>query len=341
MAHANSVWTTAGSLKSTRTADPCGHICTHAGPSSRPTHRSHFVANSISAAETGAVEGNRDDVVPGAAVDTSVTANARRVVDEDLERAQRPADRAGRTADHADRIGALITGGRDAVVGDAGAFTDEARDAAVRRGAGANAVVALGARIQIDQQHALAVNQPAVHRRPQGLDGSRIANRESSFLEPRDDRVPELLLDARAGLQRAPKLAAADAHELDVFERCQRHRPRLFQQETDLAGIVSLPQVRDGQLPILLAHRDFHVAAPDQVEGIARFPLARRFPDWENSCTVLRSRAAPSAPRREDPRTDPRAPGEHRASARRRGDPLSLRTRRRRSSSGEAWAWAA
>ena len=34
------------SLKETRTAEPWGHICTQAGPSARPKHRSHLEASS-------------------------------------------------------------------------------------------------------------------------------------------------------------------------------------------------------------------------------------------------------------------------------------------------------
>ena len=34
------------SLKEMRSAEPCGHICTQAGPSGRVRHRSHLVATS-------------------------------------------------------------------------------------------------------------------------------------------------------------------------------------------------------------------------------------------------------------------------------------------------------
>ena len=45
--------TSAGSLNEIRTADPCGHICTHAGPCGRPRHRSHLVARSMSRPSAG------------------------------------------------------------------------------------------------------------------------------------------------------------------------------------------------------------------------------------------------------------------------------------------------
>src|SRR6185436_1104479 len=45
------------SLNEMRTAEPCGHIWTHAGPALRPTHRSHLVARLMDFFRVGLLNG--------------------------------------------------------------------------------------------------------------------------------------------------------------------------------------------------------------------------------------------------------------------------------------------
>src|SRR5262245_4438284 len=52
-------------------------------------------------------------------------------IDHHLHRAERPRDRAGWTADHADRVGALIAGARHAEVPEARSLAHEARNPGV------------------------------------------------------------------------------------------------------------------------------------------------------------------------------------------------------------------
>src|SRR5439155_6187861 len=110
-----------------------------------------------------ALERYEQDVAPRAAIETVVARDAGRGIDRDLARAERPRNRARWTPDQARGIAALITRGRHHPVPVAIAFADEHRRPFVRIGAGAHAIVAARARIEIDEHHALAVDQAGVH----------------------------------------------------------------------------------------------------------------------------------------------------------------------------------
>src|SRR5262249_520524 len=94
------------------------------------------------AIERRARERHLDDVSPRAAAHAVPAADARVLVNRDFQRSERPRDGARRAADHADRIGALITGGRNAPGAELVPFPNESRHAAMRFGAAADAVVA-------------------------------------------------------------------------------------------------------------------------------------------------------------------------------------------------------
>ena len=115
------------SLKEMRTAEPCGHICTQAGPSGRPRHRSHLVASSTGL-PSGRFSSGLDhrDVAPRAAVGAVAAADAGGLVDRDLERAHPAGDGARRAVHHADGVGALVAGGGHQPVAVALALADEA-----------------------------------------------------------------------------------------------------------------------------------------------------------------------------------------------------------------------
>src|SRR5579864_6744895 len=103
------------------------------------------------AAERGAVEGHVVDVAPRTALAAVVTADARVLVDGDLECAERPRDRTRRAADHADRIRALVAGLWHAPAPELRPFAHKPRNAAVRVRAGADAVVAPRAGAEVDE----------------------------------------------------------------------------------------------------------------------------------------------------------------------------------------------
>src|SRR5581483_6419897 len=80
------------------------------------------------------------------------------VLDDHLERVA-TADRADGAADHAQRIAALPARGRDEVLVEPEAVADEPRDAVVRVGAGADALVAARALLEIEDEQALRFEQ--------------------------------------------------------------------------------------------------------------------------------------------------------------------------------------
>src|SRR5262249_29660583 len=105
--------------------------------------------------------GERDhrDVVPGTVLRAELTAHARLGVDRDFKGAHCAGDRAGRAAHEARRIAALIAGDRNRPVVIFLALADEPRRAVVRVGAATHAIVAARARVQIDEEDALAVDE--------------------------------------------------------------------------------------------------------------------------------------------------------------------------------------
>src|SRR5262249_53575595 len=129
-----------------------------------------------------------------------------------------------------------------------GALADESRRPAVRIRARADAVVAARARAEVDQQHALAVDQPRVRGHLQVLRHHRIARGVTALLQTGDDGLPELTLDRRVLANGGLELVARNLDELDVLERLHRKRPRLVHQQRRFTGVLALAQIRDGEL---------------------------------------------------------------------------------------------
>src|SRR5262249_3871988 len=155
---------------------------------------------------------------------------------------------AGRTADQTRGVRTLIAGVRYHPVPIVVAFADEAGRAAVRARARAHAVIAARAEIHVDEHHALAMNEPGVHCHLQILRGEGIAHPGAAFRQPVDALAPELLSDRRRGANDVLERLAPDAHEFDVLERLERERPRLVEQQRDLAGVVALAQISDREI---------------------------------------------------------------------------------------------
>ena len=97
------------------------------------------------------------DVAVGTVVGAQAAADAP-VFDDDLQRVA-PPDRADRTADHAERVATLAAGSGDQIFVEAQAFADQAADAVVSIGAGADALIAARALLQIEHQQALRLHQ--------------------------------------------------------------------------------------------------------------------------------------------------------------------------------------
>src|SRR6185295_4894687 len=97
------------------------------------------------------------DVVPGAALRAVGAADARGLVDGDLERPHLAGDGAGGAVHHAHGVGALVTRGGHHPVAVLEPLSYEARLAAVRAGAPAHALVAARAGLEVDEQHTFAV----------------------------------------------------------------------------------------------------------------------------------------------------------------------------------------
>src|SRR5439155_17615752 len=128
---------------------------------------------------------DHDDVAPRAALRAVRAADARGLVDRDLQRPDRARDGPGRAIDHAHRVGALVAGGRHQPVAVLLPFADEARLAAVRVRAAPHALVAPGARGQVDEEHAFPVDQPRLHGHLEVLGGARPPPGRAAHLEAR------------------------------------------------------------------------------------------------------------------------------------------------------------
>src|SRR5262249_45131653 len=108
--------------------------------------------------------GDVDDVAPRTTPAAVAAPDAGEWIDRDLCSTDRPRDRSRGAADHADRVGALVTRGGNEPVLELETFPNESRNPPVRVGAGSDAVVTTSAGVQIDHQHRLAVDQPRLHR---------------------------------------------------------------------------------------------------------------------------------------------------------------------------------
>ena len=191
-----------------------------------------------------------DDVAPGAAPRAVAAADAGRGVDRDFRRADRARDGARRAADHAGRVGALIAGRGHQPVPELETLADESRDSSVRVGARPHAVVAARAGLEVDQQHALAVDEPRVHRHLQifGLRG--VPDSGASLLQALDRHFPELLFDVLMLFDEPIEVRSGhlDRTQLDALDRGEREGPRLLEQNRGLSEVVALAQVRQREI---------------------------------------------------------------------------------------------
>ena len=125
----------------------------------------------------------------------------------DLQRIA-PADGADRAADHAQRIAALPAGGRDQIFVEAQAFADQPGDAVVRVGAGADAVIAAGAVLQIEHQQALRFHQAL---REKGIERHAGGGRQALavlFLRARAATASRLCADVGERVDHAVEIVA-------------------------------------------------------------------------------------------------------------------------------------
>src|SRR5262249_20086256 len=141
------------------------------------------------------------DVAPRATFGAVVAADARGLVDGDLEAAHLAGDRPRRALHHADGVGALVAGGGDQPSAVFLALADELGAAGVGVGAAADEFVATRAGREVDQQHALAVDEPGVHRHLQVFAGSRVAGDGAASLQALQRLGPQLVLDGRVFLE--------------------------------------------------------------------------------------------------------------------------------------------
>src|SRR5262249_40180090 len=180
----------------------------------------------------------------------------------------RAGDRSRGAADHADGIGALVARSRDEPVLELEPLPDEPRDPPVRVGARPYAVVAAGARVQVDHQDALAVDQSGLHRHLEILGPDRVPDRVSAPLQRLERASPERGPHRGAGAEQLVEGPAVDLHELDAVDRREREGPGLVEKERRLPEVVPLAEVRQRQVRRSGPGRDLYVTAPYQVERI-------------------------------------------------------------------------
>ena len=164
------------------------------------------------------------DVVVGTTVRAGRAADAGEIVDHDLPADGVAVDRAGRAADHAGRVDAMHAGVRDHDVVLHPAVADELRVVVVTRGAGAHAIVAARAAVEVDKHRRGAIDVAFLDEE---LDHLRVESRGRLVL----DVDVRLLLnplahitDLRLAETRRDKLLddrRRDNEDVDVTDRAQ------------------------------------------------------------------------------------------------------------------------
>ena len=193
------------------------------------------------------------------------------ILDNDLHRVA-AANGADRTTDHAQRIAATAAGGRDQELVEAQSVADQAAHAVVRIGAGAHALIASRAAIQIEHQQTLSLHQSLVqellHRHILDLNHSLAVG-----LEVLVRHHLHLLADVGELIEHHPEIVAGDANHLDVIERSAGRHARAVQQERHLAEVAALGEIGQHNVAAGMLLRDLHEAQAHQVEAVGCIAL--------------------------------------------------------------------
>ncbi len=215
-------------------------------------------------------EGVHVDVPVGTALGAQAAADAP-ILDEDLERVA-TADRAHRAADHAERIAARAARRRHQVLVEAQAVADQAGDALVRVRAGADAEIAAGAALEIDEEQVLRLHQPL---REKVRDRHR-ADLLVTLLVLGQEAGGDLLQlgpDLGKALQHRVEVLAADLDDLHVIERAAGRRANAGAQQPDLPEVTPPGEVAQHHLAAGERLRDLDEADADQEEAVGRLAL--------------------------------------------------------------------
>src|SRR5947208_4191238 len=144
------------------------------------------------------------------------------VLDDDLHRVAAP-DRSHGAANHAERIAARATRGRDEVLVESQPFTNQTRHAVVRVRTRAHALIATRALLQVQQQETLRFHESLVQ---EGIDWDVLGGRDALPVLFR--ALARDLLEARADIRKPRhhqlEVFAGNLHDVDVIERGTRGR---------------------------------------------------------------------------------------------------------------------
>src|SRR6266851_9810206 len=206
------------------------------------------------------------DVAPRAAVGAVAAPDAGGRVDGHFQRADLAGDGTGRAIDHADGVRALVARRGDEPPVVAVALAYEARLPAMRVRAAAHALVAARARGEVDEQHALTVNEAGLHRHLHVFGRGRLALDGPARLEARHRFHPQRVLDVRIGGRDLAEHLARELDHLDVLEGLEGEGPGVVEEEGRLSRVVALAQVGQGEVGRARPHRDLDVASDDQQE---------------------------------------------------------------------------
>ena len=153
----------------------------------------------------------------------------------------------------------MAAGSRHQKFVEAQAFADQPRDAVVRVGAGAHAVIAARAAFQIHHQQALRFHQAL---REEGIERRAGGGRQALLVLLLALARPTFQALANGGelLHHLMELFGVDAHHFHVIERGAGGRAHALAQQPDFAEISAAAQIGQHQIAARMRLGHFHEA---------------------------------------------------------------------------------
>jgi hypothetical protein len=134
--------------------------------------------------------------------------------------------------------------------------------------AAAHALVAARAGGEVDEKHALAVDEAGLHGHLHVFGRVRLALDRAPRLEALHRFLPQLVLDVRVGGGDGAEDLARELDDLDVLQGLQGHRPGVLEEQRRLPRVVALAEVGQGQVLRSRVHRHLDVTADDEQERV-------------------------------------------------------------------------